>query len=185
MKKDELIKQLIANELTPWTDGDKETLEAFSDEQLDRLKKDADSRQPVANTEDAEANPAAKEEAAATAQPADDEDKETSGEGATIAELKKIADSIDGKFAAFEKKFDDKLETFAEQSDERNERKQLVSHLVANGVLEEDEMAGMSLAALKKLATKTAPAAFNGMGFPALATQADDDDLPPSAPDWS
>lgn len=144
MGKAEKIKALIANKATQWTEDDKETLEAFDEEVLDRLV-------PVENKE-----PDDKEKETATAEPdttetADDKEKET-------ATATAVANADDSAPAITQEQFDEMLakdEAFCEMRAVYNSRRtELIQTILNNkrNVFTEEQLKAKSVSELNGLA---------------------------------
>ena len=177
MKKDDSIKALVAHERTAWTEQDAVLLATLTEEQLDRLVREAESRKPEASptthavVADATGTGAGGPQPITTAPPPITLD-------AIHGLLKQELDERD-------KTLEDKLAMFAQKRSEQEERGHLVSHLTQQGWTEA-ECVSMSIEALRKVAQTVSPTTFAGMGFPRFPQgNAEDAQLPDDEPKWS
>ena len=179
--KAELVQALIAHQQTTWGETDTAMLQTFSAEQLARLVTEAEGR--------------SSHEAIVTNSGVTVTNDGTTATGVIAEGLLMVSPSpvtLDAIQALLKSELDvrdqaleGKLAVYSQRANEQSERAQLVAHLAAPGFTEQD-CAGMTLDALRKVAQTVAPATFAGMGFPRFPSQGQEEgDWPSDAPDWS
>lgn len=155
MDRDATIAGLIAHAQTGWTEDHKALLESMLDVQLTALQAEAATR------------------------PAQPEDLHVLQDSEPPVSMTALQELLGG----LETRLETRLSTFMAEAPRQAERERLVLHLQEHGFSEED-VKGMSLEVLHKVARTTAPVSYAGLGFPG-AEPAGDDTAIPDAPDWS
>ena len=179
--KAELVQALIAHQQTTWGETDTAMLQTFSAEQLARLVTEAEGR--------------SSHEAIVTNSGVTVTNDGTTATGVVAEGLLMVSPSpvtldaiqalLKTELDARDQALEGKLAVYSQRANEQSERAQLVAHLAAQGFTEQD-CAGMTLDALRKVAQTVAPATFAGMGFPRFPSQGQEEgDWPSDAPDWS
>lgn len=174
MDKVKMVAALIANEKTAWKEDDKGFLEALSDEQIQRLSKEAAERpaneKPVAHTADPEPTVESQQELPLNTEPAPQVTIEAIG-----AMFRAELDQRDQKLTNL-------IESHGTLVAERAERTQLTAHLVQTHGYTEEQCASMGIEALRKTVQTVSPATFAGMGLPNFGQPSYDDNLPDPYP---
>ncbi len=86
--------------------------------------------------------------------------------------------------AAQAQAFDQKLATFAQQSEERVEREAIVGYLVTHQGWKQDEASVLPLTALRNIHRMADPVSYMGQGMPRFGNGSMEEQLPSDSPKW-
>jgi len=162
---EEKVSELIAHTGTQFDETDRPWLLALDEEQLDKLA-------PKANDDD-EAKKAEAEKAAAlkAQEEADEAAKQKAAKEAEEAEKAKELETADSRdlsalmqtgFAELAKQLPELVSSAVQARTEEQEQETIIAQLTANGEYEADDLKGMNLKVLKKMASLSFPGVYMG-----------------------